>query len=219
MSKLIIAIVYGGLLISGFKGFAQPKIHKPDLATRGTFQLTNRELTLLTDSPGNAGVHLNAKPGAGIAWIKDSDFATGTIEFDVKGKDKLQESFVGIAFHAQNDSTYEGIYFRPFNFHAADPVRKSHSVQYIALPKFDWSYLRETFPDRYEHALLTTVDPNRWFHVRISVTREAIQVFVNADTQPCLVVKPLVPHKSGKVGFWAGNNSEGDFAGLVLTSH
>jgi hypothetical protein len=218
MSKISV-LFYGCLMVFCLHGQAQQKVQTPDLSNQTNLQAINREATLLTDNRGKNSVQLNTKPGPGVVWIKDVVFKTGTIEFDVKGKDKLQQSFVGIAFHGQNDSTYESIYFRPFNFQAADPVRKSHSVQYIALPKFDWYYLRETFPDTYEHPLLTSVDPNRWFHVRVSVTHEAIQVFVNTDTQPCLVVKPLVPHKSGKVGFWVGNNSEGDFAGLVLKSH
>ncbi len=55
-------------------------------------------------------------PDAGIAWINDIRFSDGIIEFDVKGKNVLQQSFVGFAFHGSNDSTYDAVYFRPFNF-------------------------------------------------------------------------------------------------------
>ena len=60
-------------------------------------------------------IHLNAKRGSGLLYIKDSDFSNGKIELELKGKNEKGRSFVGIAFHGQNDSTYEAIYFRPFN--------------------------------------------------------------------------------------------------------
>ena len=216
MKTLSIIVVYGCLLAFSLIGLAQSKLQKPDLSTKTNLQAVNREATVSKDAKGNAVVHLDAKPGAGVVWITNLTFTTGTIEFDIKGKDKLQESFVGIAFHGQNDSTYEAVYFRPFNFQAADPVRKSHGVQYISLPKYDWSYLRDTYPDKYEHSLLSKVDPNGWFHVRIVVSSDAIKAFVNADPEPSLTVKPLVPLVAGKLGFWVGNNSDGDFANLVI---
>lgn len=49
-------------------------------------------------------------------------------------------------------------YFRPFNFPATDTVRKK---------AYDWFYLRETYSDKYEPSLATTVDPNDFFHVKI----------------------------------------------------
>ena len=212
MNKIIIAF---GLFIC-FDCSAQVKIHTPDLSKEENFQPVKRHITLSTDKTGKIIVHLDANDGAGVAWIKDVDFATGIIEFDVKGKDVLQESFVGIAFHEANNTTYESVYFRPFNFQVDDTLRKKHAVQYISLPKFDWEYLRETYPDKYEHALLTFVDPNEWFHVKVVVDKNKIQAFVNDDNTACISVKPLSKYLSGKIGFWVGNGSDGDFANLVL---
>ena len=99
-------------------------------------------------SPGKdiGSVHLNSRGDGGLAWIKGRKFKYGTMEFDAKGKDEFQASFVGIAFHGVSDTTFESVYFRPFNFRAADPSRKVPSVQYVALPHFDWSTLREKHP-------------------------------------------------------------------------
>src|SRR5689334_22803590 len=63
--------------------------------------------------PGS--IHMNDAEGEGHAWLNHTKFTNGTIEVDIKGKDKLQSSFVGIAFHGVNDSTFEAVYFRPFN--------------------------------------------------------------------------------------------------------
>lgn len=212
MNKIILAFC----LFIFFNSSAQIKIITPDLSKKDNLQPVNRQVSLSTDKTVKTIVHLNANDGAGVVWIKGFNFKTGVIEFDVKGKDVLQESFVGIAFHGGNDSTYESVYFRPFNFQVDDTVRKKHAIQYISLPKFDWEYLREKYPDKYEQSLLTFVDPNEWFHVKVVVDKNKIQVFVNADTKACISVKPLTNNSSGKIGFWVGNGSDGDFANLIL---
>ena len=176
-----------------------------------------REFVILKDGKGNTYVHVKGQPNAGVVWIKDILFETGTIEFDVRGKDVLQESFVGIAFHGTNDTTYQALYFRPFNFRAKDPIRKKHSVQYISLPDNDWPYLREEFTDIYEASMPTVIDPNDWFNVKIVVTKDTINTFVNLLQTSVLTVKSLHKASSGKIGFWTGNDSDGDFANLKIT--
>ena len=210
--KLLTTPLYFGMFCMGC--LAQQHIN---LSDANNFQTVNRHISVSANKQGKAVIHLDAKPGVGVAWIKDLNFRTGIIEFDVKGKDVLQESFVGIAFHGTNDSTYEGVYFRPFSFQAIDANRKKHAVQYISLPKFDWSYLRDTYPDKYEHTVLNAVNPDSWFHVKIIVGENKVQAFINSDA--CLSVIPLTHMQSGKIGFWVGNNSDGDFSNLMLTTN
>jgi len=207
------------LLFSCFSGKAQTKMIRPDLSKKSNLQPVNRQITFSGDETGKAIVHLNAGNGPGVVWINDLSFSTGIIDLDIKGKDVLQRSFVGIAFHGVNDSTYEGIYFRPFNFQAADAARKNHAVQYISLPKFDWSYLRETYPDKYEHALLSFVDPDKWFHVRVVVEKDMIQAFVGSGAEACLTIEPLTHNLSGKIGFWVGSGADGEFANLIIKTN
>ena len=103
-----------------------------DLAAQlagGKLKAVNREVTKL-QSP--AGVHVTEKEGPGVVWIAGSDFVEGTIEVNVRGRDVLQRSFLGVAFHGKDDTTYEAVYLRPFNFRATDPARHQHAVQYMA---------------------------------------------------------------------------------------
>lgn len=157
-------------------------------------------------------VHLNEAPGPGVAWITNKQFGKGTIEFDVKGKDALQQSFVGVAFHGVNDSTYDAIYFRPFNFQVPDAGRRSHSVQYISLPANDWQLLREKYPGKYENEIDPSTDPNKWFHVKIVITDEEATAYVNGNR--CLTVTLLGTQKTGMIGYWVGNGSDGDWKNL-----
>src|SRR4051812_6025195 len=203
------------LLCLMLKGIAQAQDIKPDLSASSHFQLVNRAITISSNDLGKVVVHLDAKAGDGVAWLKDIQFGKGIIEFDTKGKNVLQQSFLGIAFHGINDSTFDAVYFRPFNFQSPDTTRKSHSVQYVSLPQYDWSVLRERFLSKYENKLTITVDPESWFHVKIIVDTN-ITVYVNNDQQPSLSVKPISERTTGNIGFWVGNNSDGDFANVMV---
>jgi len=178
------------------------------------YTVVNRSISAGDDA---GSIHLNEVDGDGKAWINGKSFTNGIIEFDIKGKDKMQGSFVGFAFHGLNDSTYEAIYFRPFNFRSTDPVRKGHAVQYIASPKYDWPTLRNQFPNKYEQPILPAPDPEQWFHVRITVENEKISVYVNNSNQPSLTVVPLVKSGGKMIGYWAGNASGGDWKNLKVT--
>jgi hypothetical protein len=173
----------------------------------------NREIT---KNPSDGSVKLSAARGEGLAWLKGVEFSTGTMEIDIRGKDELQKSFVGIAFHGENDSTYEAIYFRPFNFHAKDPVRKIHAVQYIYHPKFPWYTLRETQNGIFEKAIINAPDPNGWFHARIVVTATEVLVYVDKATTPSLTVNRLGSANSGGVALWVGNGAGGEFANFSI---
>jgi hypothetical protein len=162
--------------------------------------------------PGS--VHLNEGEGEGHAWLNHAKFTSGTIEVDIKGKDKPQDSFVGIAFHGLNESTFEAVYFRPFNFRSADPIRKLHAVQYIAPPKYGWDNLRNDFPGKYEQPISPAPDPNEWIHARIVIDSKNIKVYVNGSATPSLVVEPLVHTDGTMIGLWT--DSDGDWKNLNI---
>jgi hypothetical protein len=198
-----ILLFFAGLL-SCFGGLAQP----------AGYEVSNRAFTI--DAAGVA--HMNEAPGDGIAWIKGQVFTEGTIEVDIRGKDAFQQSFVGIAYHGVDDSSFEAVYFRPFNFRSPDPARVLHAVQYVAPPAYDWSKLRQEHPNFYEKPVTPAPDPNDWFHVRIVVSRDSVRVFVNGATVASLQVAPIVHRAGRKIGYWVGNGSSGDWKGLHITS-
>ncbi|TWR28142.1 hypothetical protein FPZ42_02700 [Mucilaginibacter achroorhodeus] len=187
--------------------FAQVKPKASD------FTVVNRQLNIKDDGT----VQVNGVDNAGFVWLNNRRFTYGTIEFDVKGNDKLQGSFVGVAFHGLNDSTYESIYFRPFNFKADDAIRRSHGVQYIAPPLFDWPILREKYPNKYELAVTPAPDPNGWFHAKIDVMADKVSVYVNNSATPALVITPLTHTGGTKIAYWVGFGSPGDWKNLKIT--
>lgn len=199
------------VVLRAFDSYAQKEV-LPDLsgASESRFwTLTNREISI-----NNKEVYLNSKKGGGILYLNEFQFENGKVEFEVKGKDELQKSFVGLAFHIQNDSTYDAVYFRPFNFKS--PGKEGRSVQYISIPGYDWPELRERFPGKYENRIQPVPEPTEWFNVTVEVGYPLIKVFVNHSPTPSLVVEQLSTRAIGKIGFWVGNGSDGYFRNLKI---
>jgi hypothetical protein len=202
-----------------FTQSAQSPVQRIDLAERlaaGKLRVVNRQVTRLAGSQD--GVHLSEKADVGLAWIEGSDFSEGTIELDVRGRDVLQQSFLGIAFHGKDDKTYESVYLRPFNFRATDPDRHQHAVQYMTVPEFDWPVLRAKFPEEFENPVNGTLSPTDWVPLRVVVRGQRIQIFAGMVANITLDARKLGTLDRGLIGLWVGNNSDGDFANLRVTS-
>ena len=196
----------------------QAKTITPDLAALADgrrLTLVNRTASRLVDG-ARTGVRLSAVEGEGVALLPGVELANGTIELDIRGKDVAQQSFVGVAFHGLDGSALDAVYFRPFNFKAADPVSRGHAVQYHSSPGYTWDKLRAEQPGRYEQAVSPALDPNSWFRARIVIADPVVSVFVADASSPCLAVNMLGSRKTGLVGLWVGNNSGGDFANLAI---
>ena len=180
------------------------------------WRVHNREAQLVSDGPRKF-VRFDSRPGHGVAWLLGSDFTEGTIEVELRGKNDPGRSFIGIAFRGIDDTTFDAVYFRPFNFTNEDPARRLRAVQYVSWPKHTWEKLRAESPGRYEQPIAPAPDPESWFRVRITIEKERVSVFVNQAAKPCLVVTPLSDRAGGRVGLWVDTGSVGDFANLKLT--
>jgi pimeloyl-ACP methyl ester carboxylesterase len=188
----------------------------PAVQDASAWQVINR-LTEPVNDQGRKAIQFNSAPGAGLMLLKGVEFSYGSIEFDVKGKNVIGQSFVGIAFHIQRDTSYEGIYFRPFNFLNPDTIRRWRAVQYICEPDFPWDRLREGFPGTFENKVNPVPDPDHWFHAKITIDETMVKVYVNRSTIPCLQVKRISSTSSGLLGLWVGEGSAGTFANVEIT--
>ncbi len=203
------------LRAAGFQAAPTERVNLADWLAAGKLRVVNRAAR---PTAGRAdAIHLDERPGNGIAWVEGTEFDRGTIEVEIRGRDLMQQSFVGVAFHRRDDETYEAVYLRPFNFRAQDPARHQHAVQYIAAPEFDWPRLRKEFPEEFENPVDASIEPTAWVPVRLIVDATNIRIFVGAVRAPTLEVRKLGLLKGGMVGLWVGNGSDGDFANLRLT--
>ena len=178
------------------------------------FEVHNRKIT----NYGTNGIELDAQQSDGLAILTTASFTTGTVELEIKGENNPGKSFVGFAFNIQNEETYEAVYFRPFNFVAEAPARRSHMVQYIHHPEFTWSKLREERTDEFENEIQSPPNPDGWFKAKLVIDKETIQVFILNRNQPELTVPRLTKGTSNKIGIWTGFGSSGRFRNLKITS-
>ncbi len=188
-----------------------------DLAENKKLEPFNRKITSFSEND-KKGIRFSKNSNDGIAWLMGVEFSNGTIEVDIRGKDVFQESFAGIAFHGIDNTTLDAVYFRPFNFQSSDQTRKIHAVQYVSHPDNTWDILREKQNGKYEKAVMPAPNGNDWFHTKIVIQYPHVSVYVNGNPSPSLEIDKLNNRKTGKIGLWVGNGSDGDFANLQITN-
>lgn len=183
----------------------------------------NVSLTWVEDVKGKPALKTQAMKTEFVAddgWVivlTGMEFTDGVIEFDALGQsDPPQSNFLGVAFRFVDEQTYDAVYFRPFNFRADDAERKLHAVQYISHPNYHWFDLRKDHPGRYEQPIVPAPDGDTWFHARIVIERPTVRVYVNAATEPSLVVEELSGRTGGGIGLRVGPGQGGHFANLTI---
>jgi len=214
-------LMFLGTLIS-----AAQQIPLSDLAKAQTKSST----AVLTTHDGSPAITLHPKhksdpgyaPGGPILFLNDSHFHNGAIDVDVSGTPAAgapedARGFIGVVFRSQSDSRFEIIYLRPTNSHADDQLRRNHTTQYSSEPDFPWDRLRKESPGVYESWV--DMEPGHWTHMRIEVHGTSASLYVNHARNPCLIVHDLkLGDVAGTVGLWIGEDTEGYFKNLTITS-
>jgi hypothetical protein len=164
-------------------------------------------------------------PGPHLTFLRGVDFADGTIEADVAAKVTQitppglpkAPGFIGIAFRSRSDANhYELFYLRPGNAGSSDQLQRNHSVQYVAIPDFDWYKLRKSWPAVYE--TYVDLEPEAWTKMKIEVAGRQAKLYVNSAPRPVLVVDGLKGEDlTGGIGLWPGGGQENYFSNVRIT--
>ena len=136
----------------------------------------------------------------------------------MRRKDVLQRSFIGVVFHGLNDSTFDAVYCRPFNFFAKDSVRRIHAIQYISHPDFTWKKLRDERNTMFESEIASPPDPNGWFILKLVIDKNTVKAFINTAEEPSLIVDKLNNRSTGQIGLFTGDGSGGDFKTMKINA-
>jgi hypothetical protein len=212
MSAVVAAYARDEVTIPDLTKVADTRAWKVSHATPELAEVDGKKALRLT-AEGDS-----AQKIVGLALVAGSKFTTGTIEVDLHGKNLRGRSFLGVAFNAADERTFEAVYFRPFNF-KADPPFKTRAVQYIAWPEHTWEKLRQSTPGMFENAIAPLPDPNGWFHARVDVSAKHVKVYVNHAADPCLSVDRLPTGKTGEeVGLFV-DSADGLYANLKITAN
>jgi hypothetical protein len=182
-------------LLTFLSGRGQASVARYDLyglSENNKLEVFNRKVSSFSEKD-KKGICFSKKENDGMAWLTDVSFSNGV-----------------------DNNTLDAVYFRPFNFQSTDSVRKIHAVQYISQPDYPWQVLREKFNGKYEKTISHAPGGNEWFHAKIVIKYPMVTVYVNGNQEPSLSVEQLNKRTSGKIGLWVGNNSDGDFANLII---
>lgn len=197
-------------------GQRQQTLKLSNLYQKGKLKATNKNITIVSDG-GEAYLKISEHKKEGIVWLPINDFKNGTIEIEMRGKDVFQRSFIGLAFHGIDSTTYDAVYCRPFNFFAKDSVRRVHAVQYISHPDFTWEKLRNERNAVFEKEIINPPNPNHWFTMKLVIDSTTVKVYINNATMPSLTVEKLNNRKTGKIGLFTADSSGGDFKTVQIT--
>lgn len=209
MKKEILTLVTSFVVLSQI-GCSSKLIH----LTRDNLDVRNRDIVSVNS--GTNTLILNDRKGDGMAIIEDLEFDKGIIELELKGENNPGKSFVGIAFNIQNDSTYEAVYFRPFNFRSDEKIKREHSVQYIYHPKYNWRFLRTNHEGQFESEYPRRPSPDDWFGVLVKIDDLKVTVYDRETNTELVSIKRLTQQVSNRIAFWTGFNSKGEFRKLKI---
>jgi hypothetical protein len=221
-SILLIVLALVPLLIAWPPVIAQDRSTMPDLKAladgKGGTIPADATVKWVENAKGKPALQIQSKSDDTVIVLDRIQFMNGIIEFDALGQSTPpQSSFLGFAFRVVDAKTHDAVYFRPFNFRAAEAERKAHAVQYIAQPKYGWEVLRNDKPLQYEKPIVPEPDGDAWFHVRIVVEKPKVRVYVNNGKEPSLAVNELNGRRVGGVGLWVGPGLGGYLANLRIT--
>ncbi len=211
MKKLLILLFFSIQLFGQkTKIYTLKKLHE-----QGKLKYVNRS-TKVETIVNKSYIKLSDQQGEGLVWLPISSFKNGEIELEMQGKDVFQRSFIGIAFHGLNDTTYDAVYCRPFNFYAKDSIRRIHAIQYVSHPNYTWKKLREEKNGQFEKEISNAPDPNSWFTMKIKVEDNLVIAYINNALNPSLIVNKLNERTNGKIGIFVGDNSDGNFSSIKV---
>ena len=139
----------------------------------------------------------------GGAVLRGVDFTDGTIDFDIR-EEPNNDSIPGVWFHRRDAQVAENVYLRT----DAGCPNSIECVQYapVAHGNVQW----DVYP---EFQAAAPVHATGWNHVRLVISGLRMQVFVNAQATPSLVVGRLEGDAAGGgLQLWG----DATYANLVL---
>ncbi len=214
----LVYLVAGSQCLSSQSLSFSTTLHIPVQVSRQTALLDSVEAIRVTKDTAVKKVD-----EASFVKLPNIEFQNGILEVKVLSRllpdaPPLSRGFIGLAFRiSPANDRFECIYIRPTNGRADDQVRRNRSTQYFSFPDYKFDRLRQEAPGLYES--YADMGLNEWITLRIEVKGSNARLFINQQTQPCLIVKDLKlgPDQHGAIGLFVDVGTEGYFRDLKVT--
>ena len=144
----------------------------------------------------------------GTALVKDAVFSDGVIELDIAFSG--ERGFMGAVWHYRNSEHYELFYLRPHQ--SGNPDANQYTPVFHGM--WAWQlYHGEGFGAPVTYPL------NQWIPVKIAVSGNSAEIYINNTDQPAVFVPELkLPAKEGKIGITAANYAPAYFSNFQYRS-
>ncbi len=143
----------------------------------------------------------------GIAYLKDTDFLNGIIEFDIAIP--KQRGFMGAVWRLQDRQNYEEFYIRPHQ--SGNPDANQYTPVFNGLASWQL-YYGEGYGQPVNYIF------EEWMHVKILVSGKSGEVYIMNMEEPALIIYDMKRDLlDGKIGVEAGNFAAGKFANFKYT--
>lgn len=143
----------------------------------------------------------------GVAYLKDVDFLSGIIEFDIAIPH--QRGFMGAVWRLQDRQNYEEFYIRPHQ--SGNPDANQYTPVFNGLASWQLYY-----GEGYGQPVNYVFD--EWMHVKIVVKGQSGEVYIMNMEEPALIIYEMKRKlQNGKIGIEAGNIAPGRFANFKYT--
>ncbi len=169
-----------------------------------TWQISGDE-SKIVDHLGRKALALKA----GRAILADSDFLTGTIEFDVSFPN--QRNFVGVMWRMQDGGNFEDFYMRPHQSGKGDANQYS--------PVFNGNSGWQLYHGE-GYSVPTVYQFDEWMPVKVVVGEKRAEIYLKDMDAPALVTHEFKREAaSGMVGFKAGRFATAYFSNIRVTKN
>ncbi len=148
---------------------------------------------------GKASVFL---PAGGMAVLEGADFLNGSIEYDVALPNK--RGFMGAMWRMQDKQNFEKFYMRPHQ--SGNPDANQYTPVYNGVSGWQLYYGKD-------FSVPFTYTFDEWIHVKIVVSGENAEIYINDNKKPALGVTLKREIKSGAVGVEVGGSEAFKLAG------
>jgi hypothetical protein len=179
MQKRIIVLTCVMSLLTVAPAFASmpPPMHIPLVASG--WQTTGNALFTTREAMPQGILQVTSAGEQGFVALKNQQFDSGTIEFDIK---PVGEDMPGIRFRQQDADNADMLYFRVGPYCAVS----QDCLQYV--PIIHGRVLWDVYP---QYQAAAPFQENEWNHIRLVISGERMNVFVNGRAEPSLRVDHL----------------------------
>jgi hypothetical protein len=179
MHKRYVHSIWAASILTAASVCAAVATPLPVPLTAGHWHATGNATFIAREAFPHGILQVTSESEEGFVALKDARFDNGTIEFDIK---PVGEEMPGIRFRQKDGDTADMVYIRV----GPDCAASQDCLQYVPIIK--GRVLWDVYP---QYQASAPFRENEWNHLRLVISGERMNVYVNGRTEPSLRVAHL----------------------------